>query len=99
MIKKRVNSASRTVRVTFELPGGVAQNRAAVAGTFNEWNAEAEPMTYVKSRNVWKAGLTLAPGARHEFRYLVDGRQWRNDEAADAYVANPFFEENGVVAV
>lgn len=98
MIRKKQNS-SGTVRVTFELPGRVAEEQAAVVGSFNDWNAEAGAMAYVKSRDVWKKGVTLAGGARHEFRYRLDGTAWRNDEAADAYAANEFFEENSVVEV
>lgn len=99
MITKKENS-SGTVRVTFELPGNVAQDSAAVLGGFNGWDPEAGAMTYVKSRDVWKKGVTLESGTRHEFRYRLDGgREWRNDEEADAYAANEYFGENGVVEV
>ncbi len=98
MIEKKENS-SGTVRVTFELPGSAAQDSAAVVGGFNDWDPEAGAMTYVKSRDVWKKGVTLEGGARHEFRYYLDGREWRNDDAADAYASNEFFGENSVVEV
>lgn len=99
MIKKKTSPTGRSVRVTFELPGEVAEERAAVAGSFNDWNPKEGTMKYIKTRDVWKKGVTLEPGERYEFRYLVDGREWRNDEAADDYVRNEFTSENSVVEV
>ena len=99
MIKKKVSPTGRSVRVTFELPGDVAEESVSLAGSFNDWDKEADPMKYIKSRSVWKKGITFRPGERHEFRYLVDGETWRNDEAADDYVSNQYFEENSVVEV
>ncbi len=95
MIKKKVHKTS--VRVTFELPADVAEEGVAVVGDFNDWNPDEGQMDYIKTRDVWKKGISFEPGATHEFRYLVDGREWRNDEAADEYVPNEFFSENSVV--
>jgi 1,4-alpha-glucan branching enzyme len=95
MIKKKVHKTS--VRVIFELPAEVAKNGVSVVGDFNDWDADAGQMDYIKTRDVWKKGISFEPGATHEFRYLVDGHTWRNDEAADEYVPNPYFSENGVV--
>ncbi len=47
----------------------------------------------------WSATLELDPGREYEFRYLVDGKSWVNDDAADAYVPNPFGGDNSVVRV
>ncbi len=95
MIKKKVHKTS--VRVIFELPAEVAEEGVAVVGDFNDWNPDAGQMDYIKTRDVWKKGISFEPGETHEFRYLVDGREWRNDEAADEYVPNEFFSENSVV--
>lgn len=97
MIKKKAYKT--TVRVTFELPAEVADDEVAVVGDFNDWNPEEGKMDYVKTRDVWKKGVSLEPGETHEFRYLVDGHEWRNDEAADEYVPNSYFSENSVVKV
>ena len=95
MIKKR--EYKTVVRVTFELPGDMVDDHAAVAGSFNDWDPSELPMTYVKSRDVWKAAVSLEPDTQHEFRYRVDGQAWVNDPDADAYASNPFLEENSVV--
>lgn len=97
MIKKKVSPTGRSVRVTFELPSAVADSEVAVVGSFTDW--EPEIMTYIKTRDVWKTGVSLEPGETHEFRYLIDGEEWRNDEDADRYVPNPYFSENSVVEV
>jgi len=97
MIKKKAYKT--TVRVTFELPAEVADDEVAVVGDFNDWNPEEGKMDYVKTRDVWKKGVSFEPGETHEFRYLVDGTEWRNDEAADEYVPNSYFGENSVVKV
>lgn len=97
MIKKKLSPAGNTLRVTFELPADVAEEDVAVVGDFNNWDAEQGRMDYIKTRDVWKKGISFEPGETHEFRYLVDGTEWRNDEEADDYVSNPFFSENSVV--
>ena len=97
MIKKKLSPAGRTLRVIFELPAEVAQEGVAVVGDFNDWDASEGQMDYIKTRNVWKKGVSFEPGEAHEFRYLVDGKEWRNDEEADDYVPNPFFSENSLV--
>lgn len=99
MINKKVSPKGRSVRVTFELPSDVAREKVAVAGDFNEWNTDSDPMTFDAKKGVWKTVISLKPGARHEFRYLVDGRIWRNDEEADDYAPNPYFGENSVLAL
>lgn len=95
MIKKR--AYKNVVRVTFELPGDAVQETASVAGSFNDWAPDDLPMEYVKSRDVWKAAVSLEPDAAYEFKYRVDGDAWMNDPEADDYVSNPYVEKNSVV--
>jgi len=96
MINKKMSPKGKSVRVTFELPGESATDSAAVVGDFNEWNAEAGVMKFVKTRKVWKKDLSLKAGNTYQFRYFVDG-EWRNDEAADGYTPNEYYSENGVL--
>ena len=95
MIKKRAYKT--VVRVTFELPGEMVDEQAAVTGSFNDWDPSELPMKYVKSRDVWKAAVSLEPDSSYEFRYRIDDEAWANDPEADDYTTNPFFEENSVV--
>lgn len=97
MIEKKINAKGNKARVTFELPADAAQESVYVVGDFNDWDKEATPMKHVKGRGVWKAQLSLETGKQYQFRYLIDGTDWHNDEQADGYVQSPFFSENGVL--
>lgn len=99
MVDKKKSPKGKTVRVTFELPAEVAAESVAVVGDFNEWNPEQHPMKLDPKKGVWSKAISFKPGGSHEFRYFVDGIEWRNDEAADGYVSNPYFCENGVLEV
>ena len=48
----------------------------------------------------FKVKLTLEAGKEYQFRYLLDGKRWENDGAADKYVPAPFsYTDNSVVIV
>jgi len=97
MIAKKLSPKGKSVRVNFELPADVATDSVAIVGDFNEWNEEKDLMKLNAKKGTWTKGISFKPGATLEFRYLVDGKEWRNDEAADAYVPNPYWSENSVV--
>ena len=45
----------------------------------------------------FKTSLRLPLDQQFQFRYLIDGQHWQNDEAADAYVLNEYGDQNSVV--
>jgi hypothetical protein len=92
MLKKTRPTDKGMVKVTFVLGSAPDAHHVHVAGTFNDWQAST-PMRRQKN-GTWRATVELAPGHNYEFRYLVDGNLWVNDEAADAYVPNPFWADN-----
>ena len=95
MIKKKVHKTS--VRVIFELPADVAEDGVSVVGDFNNWSPDEGQMDYIKTRDVWKKGVSFEPGETHEFRYVLDGSTYENDEDADGYAPNPYAGENSVL--
>ncbi len=97
MVDKKQSPKGKTVRVTFELPADAASERVAVVGDFNDWNPEKDLMKLDPKKGAWSKSITFKPGETHEFRYVVDGVHWRNDEKADRYVTNPYFCENSVL--
>ena len=100
MIEKKISPKGKSATVTFELPADAASEGVAVVGDFNDWSQETHPMKLSKKEGVWKKKVSgLKPGSSYQFRYLVDGEQWRNDEAADGYVPTPYFSDNCVVEV
>lgn len=95
MIKKKFFKTKPTCRVTFELPKTIEAKAANLVGEFNDWDTVATPLKKVKS--VWKATLELEQGREYQFRYLINGSEWHNDDEADAYVSNNVDGDNSVV--
>ena len=98
MITKKPAASGKSTSVTFTLPAESASESACVVGSFNDWDAAKHPMKKDAKKGVWTKSLSLKPG-RYEFRYLVDGERWLNDETADGTAESPFFSENSVVEV
>ena len=44
-----------------------------VAGTFNDWKADATPLQPHPANGTWTGTLPLPPG-RHEYKFVVDGK-------------------------
>lgn len=61
-----------------------AAHEVLLAGTFNDWQPQANPMT--NHRGKWSTQLFLRPG-KYEYRLVVDG-QWQNDPIAAAFAPN-----------
>ncbi len=97
MIARKVSPKGRSVRVTFQLPAQCVSSAATVVGSFNDWDAARHPMKLDNTNGVWTKTIAFRPGETIQFRYLVDGHRWRNDDEADSYAATPFFSENGVL--
>lgn len=97
MIKKDLSPAGRSMRVTFELPADVAEDSVAVVGDFNDWDETEDEMKLMPRNGIWRAKISLTPNETYEFRYLVDGERWINDEDADGYASNPYFDTNSVL--
>lgn len=97
MIKKSYSKTGKYCRVTFKIPPGTGAKSAVVCGDFNNWNQNDKPMTRT-STGAFFITHSLPAGRRYRFRYLIDGNQWQNDEAADDYVPNEYGSDDAVVA-
>ena len=69
----------------------------AVAGTFNQWDPNAAPLTPAGNDGVWTTTLAL-PVGQHQYAFVVDGRRWVADPAAPA-LDDGFGHRNSVIAV
>lgn len=101
MLKRQYLADNKTCNVNFTTDPGVTKDakEAAVVGTFNNWDATANPMKRCKDGS-FTATVKLACGERHQFRYLIDGSLWENDAEADGYVPTPFGDcDNSVIEV
>ena len=95
MLEKKYLKTKKCWKVTFYLPQEIKAEKVAVAGEFNNWNIEANPLKKVK--NVWKTSVELEPDQTFQFRYVVNGTEWYNDDGADQYVPNFVDGDNSVV--
>lgn len=96
MLKKRYSKNKIYCRVTFELSGNTAKEKACVIGEFNEWKPDSKPMKRRKNGNFYST-IQLDSGKEYRFRYLLDGERWENEPAADRYDPNPFGGKDSVV--
>lgn len=96
-IKKQFIKTKPVCKVTFSVEAKEA-TAAAVVGDFNNWNPEEGVLSKLKN-GTFKAAFDLPKDNSFEFRYLVDGAYW-NEEQADSYRWNEFANaENSVLEV
>ncbi|RCW94063.1 isoamylase early set domain-containing protein [Winogradskyella arenosi] len=97
-IKKQYLKSKPVCKVTFSVPAEDAQS-IAVVGSFNAWDSEATTLKKLKNGS-FKGTVNLPSDASYEFRYLVDGQAYINDEEADGFAWNAYADaENGVLNV
>jgi 1,4-alpha-glucan branching enzyme len=98
-IKKQFLKSKPLCKVAFRLSAAETSGakKVQILGDFNNWDQTAEPMNMLKS-NDFTATLELESGKEYQFRYLIDGTNWKNDSEADSFVSNEFGEENSVIS-
>jgi len=96
MLKKNYSKTGGSCRVTFELPREVDASTVSLCGEFNEWEPSVHPMKRRKQGG-FSTRISLQSGRTYRFRYLLDGRRWENDWAADGYVLNSFGTEDSLL--
>ncbi|HVU16658.1 MAG TPA: isoamylase early set domain-containing protein [Candidatus Didemnitutus sp.] len=84
---------TREVPLHFFAPGA---GSVQVAGDFNEWRPESNPL-HAGEAGDWSATLQLRAG-EYQYRYVVDGI-WREDPDAHESVENPFGSRNSLLRV
>lgn len=100
-IKKQYLKTRPVCKVTFRIPKSVADEAATakVVGDFNNWNqGNGFPMKSLKN-GAFSVTVELEKGKEYQFRYLLDGKRWENDEEADREVPTPFPGESNSVIV
>jgi len=94
-LSKSYNKAKNTYKVTFTIPLETA-TEVKVLGEFNDWDYD-KGLSLKKKKNEFSGHIQLHPG-EYQFRYLVNGSIWKNDEAADSYIDAPYDGiQNGVI--
>lgn len=97
-IQKSYLKSKPECKVTFKIHKPEAKS-VSVIGDFNEWDAKATPLKKLKSGD-FKGAVNLDLEKSYEFKYLVDGALYENEEEADKFIFNEFAgEENGVLEI
>jgi len=68
-----------------------------IAGTFNAWQAHANPMHRLEDGFHWMQEMALHPGI-YEYCMVVDG-EWMSDPRSEGTIANPFGGRNSLLMV
>ncbi|MDP3772827.1 MAG: isoamylase early set domain-containing protein [Gemmatimonadales bacterium] len=92
----RAAALADTVFVHFQLAAPGARV-VAVAGSFNDWRPEAQPM--VLGRDGWWSITVPLPVGEHRYQFVVDGARWLPDPSAHAQVDDGFGGANSVIVV
>jgi len=97
-ISKQYLKTKPVCKVTFTLPAdrGISAEQVALLGEFNNWDPVALPMKKSKSGD-FTATVNLEKNKEYQFRYLVNGGTWLNDEAADSYQPSQVSYDNNSV--
>jgi 1,4-alpha-glucan branching enzyme len=85
------------MRVTFRVSRHVWADKIALVGDFNGWDTNRHFLQQTADEADWHIALVLDVGKSYHFRYLVDDREWMEDDHADGYEPNPFGDMNSVV--
>lgn len=100
-VKKEYLNSNANCRVRFSLPQDMLTSvkKASVVGDFNEWDPETAIMKK-RSNGTYSVTVELPVGKEYQFRYLLDGNAWMNEEEADKQVQSPFSDSlNSVLSV
>lgn len=98
MLKKQYLKNKPACKVTFYTPAEIQTEQVTLVGDFNAWDEKANPMEKLKDGR-FKLAMDLPVPAEYQFRYLVDGAEWKNDAEADKYLPNPFSGDNSVLVL
>ena len=95
MITKRQYLKTKAVcKVTFEI--AAEAKHVALVGEFNGWNEASTPMKKSKE-GIFSVSIDLETGREYQYRYLINGSKWINDDKPDKLVPTPLGNENSVI--
>jgi glycosidase len=68
-------AALQTVEKTFSYYADVPAKSVSLAGTFNNWDKNAQPMTLSQDGRTWSTSVKL-PYGRVQYKFVIDGDRW-----------------------
>ncbi|WP_346859108.1 isoamylase early set domain-containing protein [uncultured Draconibacterium sp.] len=92
-IKKQYLKSEAACKLSFRVTKEQAQDADTVkiVGEFNDWSTDVEPMKKLKSGDFTQT-LKLETEKEYQFKYVINGTTWINEEEADKLVPNGLVE-------
>lgn len=99
-LSKSYSDGKHECKVTFKLPKELAgaAGKVNLVGDFNNWDVNGTTMKKNKGGQ-FSVTVSLSKDHEYQYKYLVDDKEWLNDNEADKYIPNGFQGENSVVIV
>ena len=94
MAKEKNKLVSSKVKFNFPKMDGITE--VNLAGTFNNWNENINPLKQNKNGS-WSLVLGLNPG-KYEYKYKTN-LGWFTDPKAEGYINNSFGDQNSLIEV
>lgn len=94
MLRKRFFKTKDEVEVTFQVDAD--GESAALVTDRHDWQPQPMART-ARGKGPFRIKLRFPKDDAVQFRYLLDGSRWENDEAADAYWPNSLGSDNSVL--
>ena len=96
-IQKQYLKTKPVCKVTFTVAADQQVESVALAGDFNEWDPTALLLKKSKT-GTFSTSLNLEPNKAYQFRSVINGEQWVNDDEADAYLPTDVsYDQNSVL--
>ena len=96
MVKIGQKNDAALYPVTF-VYNGTPGVQASLAGSFNDWEPEKNPMICKETAGVYSCDLLL-PAGSYEYKLVVDG-EWLTDQDNPNFSANDFGTLNSVINI
>ena len=81
--------------ITFKIKAPGAGS-VSIVGSFNRWDPDANRLAGPDRKGWWSITLSLGPG-RHEYLFLLDGKEWRADPNVQFRAEDGFGSANSVL--
>ena len=91
-----VDNRGTMAKVSFALPDSLWATTIHLVGDFNGWDRASHQFRRGRDGQ-WTITVELEIGHVYQFRYLLDGRNWMNEEGADGFLTNRYGGENGLI--
>ncbi len=99
-IKKQFLKSKPVCKVTFRIGTDVISSakKVQLLGDFNSWDKKNPAMKKLKTGEFTET-IELETGKEYQYKYLIDGKNWQNDNKADKYAPNIYSGTNSVVII